>query len=97
VEDGNDLATIDTALTQARAETGRPSLILIRTHIGYGSPEQDSYKAHGSPLGADDVRKTKKTLNWPTEPAFLVPDAALRIVVRRSIAVQRARTIGTIA
>jgi transketolase len=77
VEDGNDLATIDTALTQARAETGRPSLILIRTHIGYGSPEQDSYKAHGSPLGADDVRKTKKTLNWPTEPAFLVPDAAL--------------------
>jgi len=77
VEDGNDLAAIETALTKARAETGRPSLLLIRTHIGFGSPEQDSYKSHGSPLGADDVRKTKEKLNWPTEPAFLVPDAAL--------------------
>jgi len=76
VEDSNDLAAIDSALTQARAETRRPSLILIRTHIGYGSPEQDSYKAHGSPLGVDDVRRTKETLNWPAEPAFLVPDAA---------------------
>jgi transketolase len=77
VQDGNDLAAIDAALTRARMETDRPSLILIRTHLGYGSPEEDSYKAHGSPLGADDVRKTKEKLNWPTEPAFLVPDAAL--------------------
>ena len=77
VQDGNDIAAIDIALAQARAETGRPSLILIRTHIGYGSPEQDSYEAHGSPLGADDVRRTKEKLGWPTEPAFLVPDAAL--------------------
>jgi transketolase len=77
VAGGNDIAAIDTALTDARAETQRPSLILIRTHIGYGSPEQDSYKAHGSPLGADDVRKTKQRLNWPTEPAFIVPDATL--------------------
>jgi transketolase len=77
VDDGNDLAAIDIALTQARAETGRPSLILIRTHLGYGSPEQDSYKAHGSPLGVDDVRRTKEKLNWPTAPAFLVPDASL--------------------
>jgi len=77
VADGNDLAAIDNALRQARAVTQRPSLVLIRTHIGYGSPEQDSYKAHGSPLGVDDVRRTKEKLNWPTEPAFLVPDAAL--------------------
>jgi len=77
VEDGNDLAAIAAALTQAREETRRPSLILIRTHIGYGSPEQDSFKAHGSPLGVDEVRKTKEKLNWPVEPAFLVPDAAL--------------------
>ncbi len=53
----------------ARAETARPSLILVRTHIGYGSPEQDSFKAHGSPLGVDDVRKTKQNLGWPAEPA----------------------------
>jgi transketolase len=77
VDDGNDLAAIDVALTQARAETGRPSLILIRTHIGYGSPEQDTYKAHGSPPGVGDVRRTKEKLNWPTEPAVLVPYAAL--------------------
>jgi transketolase len=77
VEDGNDLPAIAAALTQARAETRRPSLILIRTHIGYGSPEQDSFEAHGSPLGVDEVRKTKEKLNWPAEPAFLVPDAAL--------------------
>jgi transketolase len=77
VEDGNNLTAIASALTQARAETGRPSLILIRTHIGYGSPEQDSYKSHGTPLGEGDVQKTKAKLNWPTAPAFLVPDAAL--------------------
>jgi transketolase len=77
VADGNDLAVIDAALVAARAETMRPSLILIRTHIGYGSPEQDSYKAHGSPLGEEDVRKTKQNLGWPTEPVFLMPDEAL--------------------
>jgi len=77
VADGNDLAAIDAALAAARAETARPSLILVRTHIGYGSPEQDSFKAHGSPLGVDDVRKTKQTLGWPTEPDFLIPGAAL--------------------
>jgi transketolase len=77
VADGNDLAAIDAALTEAHAETTRPSLILVRTHIGYGSPEQDSFKAHGSPLGVDDVHKTKQTLGWPTEPDFLIPDAAL--------------------
>jgi len=77
IDDGNDLAAIETALAQAHAQAQRPSLILVRTHIGYGSPEQDSYKAHGSPLGVEDVGKTKKALNWPTEPTFLVPDEAL--------------------
>jgi len=77
VADGNDLAAIDAALAEAVAETTRPSLILVRTHIGYGSPEQDSFKAHGSPLGLDHVGKTKQTLGWPTEPEFLIPEAAL--------------------
>ncbi len=77
VADGNDLAAIAAAIAAARAETARPSLILVRTHIGYGSPEQDSFKAHGSPLGADDVRKTKQKLGWPTEPDFLIPNEAL--------------------
>jgi transketolase len=78
VRDGNDCAAIHAAIEEARGETTRPSLVLVRTHIGYGSPEQDSYKAHGSPLGEEDVRKTKQNLGWPTEPPFLVPDEALQ-------------------
>ena len=77
VADGNDLVAIGAALQTARAETARPSLILLHTHIGYGSPEQDNFTAHGSPLGVDDVRKTKQKLDWPIEPDFLIPDAAL--------------------
>jgi transketolase len=78
VADGNDLAAIDTALQSARAETTRPSLILVRTHIGYGSPHKhDSFEAHGSPLGVDEVRLTKENLGWPAEPSFLIPDEAL--------------------
>ena len=77
IDDGNDLAKINAALDKARAETEKPTLILIRTHIGFGSPKQDSFKAHGSPLGEDDVKKTKEKLGWPLEPPFLVPDDAL--------------------
>jgi transketolase len=78
VEDGNDVSAINAALLDASSETARPSLILVRTHIGYGSPNKhDSYEAHGSPLGADEVRLTKQHLDWPTEPAFLIPERAL--------------------
>ena len=73
VPDGNDVAAIDAALKSAREETARPSLILVRTHLGFGSPEQDSFKAHGSPLGEDGVLATKRALGWPLEPTFLVP------------------------
>ncbi|MET0501954.1 MAG: transketolase, partial [Candidatus Binatia bacterium] len=59
VADGNDVAAIDGALREARNETARPSLILVRTHIGYGSPgKQDTFEAHGSPLGAEEVKRT---------------------------------------
>jgi transketolase len=77
VADGNDVAAISAALDVARADTSRPSLILVRSHIGFGSPEQDSYKAHGSPLGAEDVKRTKENLGWPVDPPFLVPEPAL--------------------
>ena len=77
VEDGNDLEALDQAIRAAQAETERPSLILVRTHIGYGSPnKQDTTSAHGSPLGAAEVKLTKENLGWPTEPAFLVPPEA---------------------
>ena len=75
VTDGNDLAAIARALHRARAETQRPSLILLRTHLGYGSPhKQDTFEAHGSPLGAEEVRLTKENLGWPTEPPFFLPE-----------------------
>jgi transketolase len=77
VDDGNDLNAIDEALKVAKSETNRPSLILVRTHIGYGSPaKQDSFEAHGSPLGEEEVKRTKKNLAWPTESAFFIPDEA---------------------
>jgi transketolase len=77
VADGNDLAAIDRALRAARGETERPSLIVVRTHIGYDSPhKQDSFESHGSPLGADEVRLTKHKLGWPVEPPFYIPEQA---------------------
>ena len=78
VADGNDVEAIDRALGAARAETSRPSLVLLRTHIGYGSPgKQDTFEAHGSPLGEAEVRATKEKLGWPLEPTFFMPDDAL--------------------
>ena len=74
VDHGNDVATLDAAIGAAKSVQERPSLICIRTHIGYGSPKQDSFKAHGEPLGPDDVKRTKENLGWPLEPDFFVPD-----------------------
>ncbi|RFS19170.1 transketolase [Chitinophaga silvatica] len=78
VEDGNDLAAIEVAIRTAQEEKDRPSLILVRTHIGYGSPKQDTCAAHGSPLGPEAVKATKEKLGWPLSPDFLVPDEALQ-------------------
>jgi transketolase len=78
LEDGNDINAIDKAIEAARAVTDKPSLISVRTHIAYGSPHmQDTFEAHGSPLGADEVKATKEKLDWPVEPPFHVPDEAL--------------------
>ncbi len=72
-DDGNDVAAIDAALNAAKADP-RPSLIAIRTIIGFGSPRANTFGAHGEPLGPENVAKTKEALGWPTEPAFYVPD-----------------------
>ena len=78
VDDGNDLEAIGRALESARSESQRPSLVIVRTHLGYGSPgKQDSFEAHGSPLGTEEVRLTKERLGWPAEPAFHIPEQAL--------------------
>jgi transketolase len=79
VEDGNDLGALSAAIENACAEEQRPSLIRVRTHIGYGSPHrQDSPEAHGKALGVEEVKLTKKNYGWPPEPDFYVPDEALR-------------------
>jgi transketolase len=77
---GEDIALEDMerAIDAAGAVTDRPSLIVLRTHIGFGSPhKQDSYKAHGSPLGEDEVRLTKEVYGWDPDAHFLVPDEVL--------------------
>ena len=76
VEDGNDLEAIEKAVGRARAETGKPSLVVLHTHIAYGSPnKQDSADAHGAPLGPDEVRLTKQNLGCDPEAEFAVdPD-----------------------
>jgi len=75
--DGNDLGAIDKALATAKAEQRRPTLIRLRTHIGYGSPhKQDSHDAHGSPLGEEEVALTKSALGWDPARKFYVPDEA---------------------
>lgn len=77
--DGHDRAAVDAALTVARSTGDRPSLIVARTHIGYGSPhKQDTWHAHGEPLGVEEVRLTKRALGWPVESLFHVPEDALR-------------------
>jgi transketolase len=78
VPDGNDTNDIASALAEAREEKDRPSLLLVHTHIGYGSPDkQDSFHAHGAPLGEEEVAKTKKALGWPESPDFYLPPEAV--------------------
>jgi transketolase len=75
VDDGNDTGKIYDALMEAKAETEKPALVVLKTHIAYGSPnKQDSADAHGAPLGAEEIRLTKKNLGWPEDSSFLVPD-----------------------
>ena len=80
VEDGTDLDAIQRAIVSAQKETRKPSLIAVRTHIGYGSPnKQDKASAHGEPLGKEEMKLTKQKLGWPLEPEFSIPDEALKV------------------
>ena len=75
VADANDLAALRAAIAAAQAETARPSMIVVRSHIGYGSPHAvDTAKAHGAPLGEAEVRATKEALGWDPDKTFVVPD-----------------------
>ncbi|GMQ81429.1 MAG: transketolase [Rhodothermia bacterium] len=75
VDDGNDRDAVDQAIVSGKSESNRPTLIMVRTNIGYGSPnKQDTSSVHGAPLGEEEVLLTKGALGWPTNPGFLVPD-----------------------
>ncbi len=76
VHDGNDLVALEAAILAAKAETTRPSLIRVRTVIGYGSPKAGTSKVHGEALGAEATKATKKNLGWPEDKSFYVPDEA---------------------
>ena len=78
VADGNDTADVASAIEEAQKEIERPSLILVHTHIGYGSPKkQDTFGAHGSPLGEEELQAAKKALGWPTMDKFFLPPEAV--------------------
>src|SRR5262245_37171728 len=81
--DGHDHAQIRAALDKAVANTGKPSLIVARTHIGIGAPRQDSHKAHGEPLGPDAVKATRKNYGW-TDETFYVPDDVRALFAERA-------------
>ena len=77
VEDGNKLEAIYDAILAAREAKDRPSLILVRTVIGYGSPhKENTFEVHGSPLGEEEVKLTKQNFSWPEKPDFYVPEKA---------------------
>ena len=76
VHDGNDLVALEAAIAAAKAETTRPSLIRVRTVIGYGSPKAGTSKVHGEALGVEAVKETKKNLGWPEDKTFYVPEEA---------------------
>ena len=85
IGDGNDLEEIDRVIDEARTDGEHPTLVVIRTHIGYGSPnKQDTAAAHGTPLGEEEVLATKRNLGWPYNEPFTVPEEALR-VFRRAV------------
>ena len=74
--DGNDLVAIEDAINAAKADTTRPTLIRVRTVIGYGSPKAGTNKAHGEAMGTEAARETKKNLGWPEDKSFYVPEEA---------------------
>ena len=77
ISDVNDLDQIEAAIADAHADTTRPTMVVTKTHIGYGSPKQDSEKAHGEALGADNILAAKKFYGWPSTEPFFVPEEAL--------------------
>jgi transketolase len=77
VDDANNLDELKAAIIRARANGEKPSLVIVKSHIGFGSPKQDTSAAHGEPLGAEAIKKTKEKLGWPQAPTFYIPNEVL--------------------
>jgi transketolase len=93
VDDGNDLEALEHAFVAAASERERPTFVVVRTHIGFGSPKQDSWESHGAPLGAEAARATKRAFGWPEDASFRVPEEArapFRAAAERGAAARRA-------
>ena len=91
--DGFDLSAVEAAIREAQADLSKPSLIICRTVIGYGSPHQGTAKVHGEPLGEENLRAAKENLGWPQEPSFYIPEevlAHMRKAVERGQRAERA-------
>lgn len=80
--DGHNMAEIDAAILAAKDEPSKPSMIACRTHIGYGSPRQDTAKVHGAPLGEEHLTKTKENFGWPVDVKFYIPEAVTELFAR---------------
>ena len=92
VDSSEDLEALEAAAKEARADTEHPSLIIVRTHIGFGSPKQDSASCHGEPLGAEALRETKKNAGWEPEQCFVVPAEVKAYFADKSEACAQAET-----
>ncbi len=80
IADVNDLDVIDVAIAEAKSDLTRPTMVITRTHIGFGSPhKQDTSKAHGEPLGEEEIELTKEVYDWPATEPFFVPESALKL------------------
>jgi len=95
VPDGNDTQDLACAIREAQAEDQRPSLVLARTHIGYGSPlKQDNFSAHGEPLGEEELQATKKALGWPSMEKFTYLMTRWSFFAERSLSVLSLKNSG---
>ena len=78
MREGNNVTAISKAIEESKAQTDQPSLVIVHTHIGYGSPnKQDSFEAHGNPLGEEELKASKKALGWPSMDKFFLPEDAV--------------------
>jgi len=89
VEDGNDIFLVDSAIRKAKRETEQPTIIICKTHIGFGSPKQDMNTVHGEPLKPEEIAATKEKLGWPSKESFFVPEEAKERFLEETVSAEK--------